>query len=109
MSRVGCAKERFHCATVLDRYSPRGLPSDAKLALSGLRIKYLFLPLLPKEGLAEFLRRCDQAELNAYDDLGTVRQAQNASLRLLERRAKRLGASESEIRKFMLGLLNGAF
>ena len=65
-------------------------------------------PLLPKEGLAEFLRRCDQAELNAHDDLGTVRQAQNASLRLLERRAKRLGASESEIRKFMLGLLDGA-
>jgi hypothetical protein len=47
--------------------------------------------------------------LNAYDDLGTVRQAQNASLRLLERRAKRLGASKSEIRKFMLGLLDGAF
>ena len=67
------------------------------------------LPLLPKEGLAEFLRRCDQAELNAYDDLGTVRQAQNASLRLLERRAKRLGASESEIRKFMLEFLDGAF
>jgi len=67
------------------------------------------LPLLPKKGLAEFLSRCDQAELNAYDELGTVRQAQNASLRLLERRAKRLGASESEIRKFMLGLLDGAF
>ena len=67
------------------------------------------LPLLPKQGLAEFLSRCDQAELNAYDDLGTVRQAQNASRRLLERRAKRLGASEPEIRKFMLGLLNGAF
>jgi len=67
------------------------------------------LPLLPKEGLAEFLRRCDQAELNAYDDLGTVRQAQNASLRLLERRAKRLGASEPEIRRFMLEFLDGAF
>jgi len=59
--------------------------------------------------LAEFLRRCDQAELNAYDDLGTVRQAQNASLRLLERRAKRLGASEPEIRRFMLEFLDGAF
>jgi hypothetical protein len=67
------------------------------------------LPLLPKEGFAEFLRRCDQAELNAYDDLGTVRQAQNASLRLLERRAKRLGANESEIRRFMLEFLDGAF
>ena len=67
------------------------------------------LPFLPKEGLSEFLRRCDQAELNAYDDLGTVRQAQNASLRILERRAKRLGASEPEIRNFMLGVMQGAF
>ena len=66
------------------------------------------LPFLPKEGLSEFLRRCDQAELNAYDDLGTVRQAQNASLRLLERRAKRLGANETELRKFMLEFLGGA-
>jgi uncharacterized protein YbjQ (UPF0145 family) len=59
------------------------------------------------EGVSEFLRRCDQAELNAYDDLGTIRQAQNASLRILERRAKRLGASEVKIRKFMLGFLDG--
>ena len=66
------------------------------------------LPFLPAEGISEFLRRCDQAELNAYDDLGTVRQAQNASLRILERRAKRLGSSESQIRKFMLGFLEGA-
>ena len=67
------------------------------------------LPFLPAEGVSEFLQRCDQAELNAYDDLGTVRQAQNASLRILERRAKRLGASESEIRNFMLGVMQGAF
>ena len=66
------------------------------------------LPFLPKEGLSEFLRRCDQAELNAYDDLGTIRQAQNASISILERRAKRLGSSESQIRKFMLGFLEGA-
>ena len=66
------------------------------------------LPFLPKEGLSEFLRRCDQAELNAYDDLGTIRQAQNASIRILERRAKRLGASEPQIHKFMLGFLEGA-
>ena len=65
------------------------------------------LPFLPAEGVSEYLRRCDQAELNAYDDLGTVRQAQNASLRILERRAKRLGASEAKIRKFMLGFLDG--
>ena len=65
------------------------------------------LPFLPAEGLSEFLRRCDQAELNAYADLGTVRQAQNASLRILERRAKRLGASEVKIRQFMLSFLDG--
>ena len=65
--------------------------------------------MVPKKGLAEFLSRCDEAELNAYDDLGTVRQAQNASLRLLERRAKRLGANELEIRRFMLEFLDGAF
>jgi hypothetical protein len=64
------------------------------------------LPFLPKEGLSEFLWRCDQAELNAYDDLGTIRQAQNASIRILERRAKRLGSSEPQIRKFMLGFLS---
>lgn len=33
------------------------------------------LPYLPKDGLSKFLKRCDQAELNAYDDLGSVRQA----------------------------------
>jgi hypothetical protein len=64
------------------------------------------LPFLPKEGLSEFLRRCDQAELNAYDDLGTIRQAQNALIHILERRAKRLGSSEPQIRKFMLGFLS---
>ena len=64
------------------------------------------LPFLPTEGVSEFLRRCDQAELNAYDDLGTVRQAQNTSLQILERRAQRLGAGEDKIRKFMLGFLD---
>lgn len=36
------------------------------------------LPYLPKEALSEFLNRYEQAELNAYDDLSTVRQAQKA-------------------------------
>ena len=67
------------------------------------------LPYLPKEALSEFLNRCDQAELNAYDDLGTVRQAQNASLYIMERRAKRLGSSDEQIRKFMLGFMEQAF
>jgi len=43
------------------------------------------LPYLSKDGLSEFLKRYDQAELNAYDDLGSVRQAQNAAIRILER------------------------
>ena len=48
------------------------------------------LPYLPKDGLSEFLKRCDQAELNAYDDLGSVRQAQNAAISILGRKAKGL-------------------
>ena len=66
------------------------------------------LPYLPKDGLSEFLKRCDQAELNAYDDLGTVRQAQNAAVSILERKAKRAGADEAQIRKFMLSFMQGA-
>ena len=66
------------------------------------------LPYLPKDGLGEFLKRCDQAELNAYHDLGSVRQAQNAAMRILERRAKRAGADEAQIRKFMLSFMQGA-
>lgn len=67
------------------------------------------LPYLPKEALSEFLNRYEQAELNAYDDLGTVRQAQNASLYIMERRAKRLGSNDEHIRKFMLGFMEQAF
>jgi len=70
------------------------------------------LPYLPKEALSEFLNRYEQAELNAYDDLSTVRQAQkaqNASLYIMERRAKRLGSNDEQIRKFMLGFMEQAF
>ena len=67
------------------------------------------LPYLPKDGLSEFLKRCDQAELNAYDDLGTIRKAQNAAISILERKAKRAGADEAQIRKFMLSFMQGAF
>ena len=48
------------------------------------------------------------AELNAYDDLGSVRQAQNAAISTLERKAKRAGADEAQIRKFMLSFMQGA-
>ena len=66
------------------------------------------LPYLPKDGLSEFLKRCDQAELNAYDDLGSVRQAQNAAISILGRKAKRAGADEAQTRKFMLSFMQGA-
>ena len=57
------------------------------------------LPFTPKEGLDEFFKRYDIAELDAYDDLGTIRQGENAALRVIERRAKRLGASETKSSK----------
>ena len=66
------------------------------------------LPYLPKDGLSKFLKRCEQAELNAYDDLGSVRQAQNAAVSIVERKAKRAGADEAQIRKFMLSFMQGA-
>ncbi|MDA9855254.1 HD domain-containing protein, partial [Paracoccaceae bacterium] len=66
------------------------------------------LPYLPKDGVSEFLKRCDQAELNAYDDLGSVRQAQNAAISILGGKAKRAGADEAQIRKFMLSFMQGA-
>ena len=66
------------------------------------------LPAVPEQGLEEFLRRCDLAELQAYEDLGSVRQGQNAALGIMERRAKRVGASEAQIKKFLLRYLEGA-
>jgi hypothetical protein len=54
------------------------------------------LPNLPVKGLNEFERRCEQAELQAYIDLGTTRQAQNAALRVIERRAGRMGATQEQ-------------
>ena len=67
------------------------------------------LPYAPKEALGEFLKRCDVAELNAYADLGTIRQGENAALDVIERRASRLGVSNEKIRKIMLGFMEGAF
>ena len=40
---------------------------------------------------------------------GSVRQAQNAAIRILERKAKRAGADEAQIRKFMLSFMQGRF
>ena len=67
------------------------------------------LPFTPKEGLDEFFKRYDIAELDAYDELGTIRQGENAALRVIERRARRLGASEFKIKQMMLGFMEGAF
>ena len=67
------------------------------------------LPFTPKEGLDEFFKRYDIAELDSYDDLGTVRQGENAALRVIERRAKRLGASDEKIRQMMLSFMADAF
>ena len=65
------------------------------------------LPYLPKDGLSEFLKRCDQAELNAYDAVGSVRQAQTPSIRIAKRRARKVGADEPQVRTFMLRLIQG--
>ena len=67
------------------------------------------LPFAPKEGLDEFFKRYDIAELDAYDDLGTIRQGENAALRVIERRAKRLGASDDKIKQMILGFMEGAY
>ena len=67
------------------------------------------LPFTPKEGLDEFFKRYDIAELDAYDDLGTIRQGENAALRVIERRAKRLGASNHKIKQMMLGFMQDAY
>ena len=67
------------------------------------------LPNLPRKGLQEFENKCDQAELQAYIDLGSERQAQNASLTILERRAKRLGATQKQSDLFLKRLMETSF
>ena len=48
------------------------------------------LPYLPKERLNKLLKRYYLTELNAYDALGSARQAQTASIHIAKRRARRL-------------------
>ena len=67
------------------------------------------LPELPASALNEFESRCDIAELRSYIDLGSERQAQNASLTILERKAKRLGASQEESDLFLKSLMETSF
>ena len=54
------------------------------------------LPTVSKDGMNLFLTRCDQAELQAYLDLGTTRMAENAVLRILERKTLRCGGTQQQ-------------
>ena len=62
---------------------------------------------LPKQGLDLFTIRCDQAELQAYIDLGTERMAQNAALRIMERKSLRNGATDEQTNRFLINLMKG--
>lgn len=64
------------------------------------------LPHLPQEGINEFKRRCEQAELQAYIDQGTERQAQNAALRVMEKKILRMGKSQERADHFLLKMMN---
>lgn len=64
------------------------------------------LPQLPQKGLKEFKRRCEQAELQAYIDQGTERQAQNAALRIMEQKVLRAGKSQEHVDQFLLKLMD---
>ena len=54
------------------------------------------LPNLPQEGLSEFKRRCEQAEL----------QTQNAALRIMEQKVLRAGKSQERADQFLLKLMS---
>jgi len=64
------------------------------------------LPHLPQKGLNEFKRRCEHAELQAYIDQGTERQAQNAALRVMEKKILRMGKSQERADRFLLKMMN---
>ena len=61
---------------------------------------------LPQKGLNEFKRRCEQAELQAYIDQGTERQAQNAALRIMEQKVLRAGKNQERADQFLLKLMS---
>lgn len=64
------------------------------------------LPHLPEKGLNEFRRRCELAELQAYIDQGTERQAQNVALRVMEQKVLRAGNGQKRADQFLLKLMN---
>ena len=61
---------------------------------------------LPQEGINEFKLRCEQAELQAYIDQGTERQAQNAALRIMEQKVLRAGKCQERADQFLLKLMS---
>ena len=63
-------------------------------------------PDLPQKGLNEFKRRCEQAELQAYMDQVTERQAQNAALWIMEQKALQAGKSQERADQFLLKLIS---
>ena len=63
-------------------------------------------PHLPQKGLHEFKRRCEQAELQAYMDQVTERQAQNAALRIMEQKALQAGKGQERADQFLLKLIS---
>ncbi len=65
------------------------------------------LPKLPRIALDLFTVRCDQAELQAYIDLGTERMAQNAAMRVIERKSLRNGASRQQTDTLLINLMKG--
>ena len=54
-----------------------------------------------------FTIRCDQAELQAYIDLGTERMAQNAAMKIMERKSLRNGATPEQTNRFLINLMKG--
>ena len=64
------------------------------------------LPHLPQKGLNEFKRRCEQAELQAYIDQGTERQAQNAALRIMAQKVLRAGNGQARADQFLLKMMS---
>ena len=67
------------------------------------------LPRIISLAYNEFENRCDIAELQSYIELGSLRQAQNASLTIMERKALRAGASKEQTDKFLRNLLQDSF
>ena len=66
------------------------------------------LAFKPPGALQKFLLAVDQAEIANANDCLPTRQAQNISLEVLSRRAKRLGASPEKTREFLANFLVGA-